>query len=287
MAREMIGIIGGSGLYQMDGVKLTGEKSLETPFGKPSDSIMLGQLNGFDVAFLPRHGRGHRILPHEINYRANIFAMKMLGVNSIISVSAVGSMKEGIHPGHLVIVDQFVDRTKSREETFFGDGLAVHVSFAEPCCPRLRKAAIMGARKSGATVHEQGTYVCIEGPMFSSRAESMIFRSWGVDVIGMTNYQEAKLAREAEICYATIALSTDYDCWHASEGPVDVAMVIKTLTDNVAKAQATIREMLPTLDGGSDCPCRHALKDAIITDRRAIPEEAKKKLGPIIGKYVS
>jgi 5'-methylthioadenosine phosphorylase len=287
MAKGLIGIIGGSGLYQMDGVRVTGEKMVETPFGKPSDAILLGQVNGCDVAFLPRHGRGHRILPHEINYRANIFAMKMMGIETIISVSAVGSMKEGIHPGHLVIVDQFVDRTKCRKETFFGDGLAVHASFAEPVCPRLRKLAIAAAKKAGATVHERGTYVCIEGPMFSSRAESMIYRSWDVDVIGMTNYQEAKLAREAEICYATIALSTDYDCWHMGEGPVDVAMVVKTLTENVAKAQNAIKAMLPELDSGEGCSCRSALKDAIITHRQAIADDIKVKLAPIIGKYVS
>lgn len=286
MAREILGIIGGSGLYQMEGVRVTGERVVETPFGKPSDAIMIGQINGFDVAFLPRHGKGHRFLPHEINYRANIFAMKMLGVENIVSVSAVGSMKEGIHPGHLVIVDQFVDRTKSRIDTFFGDGLAVHASFAEPVCPRLRKLLIAAARKSGATVHEAGTYVCIEGPMFSSRAESMIYRSWGVDVIGMTNYQEAKLAREAEICYATIALSTDYDCWHMGEGPVDVAMVIKTLTENVSKAQATIKAALPEMGGGAGCSCREALKDAIMTDRRVIPADVKKRLAPIVGKYL-
>ncbi|HPQ81922.1 MAG TPA: S-methyl-5'-thioadenosine phosphorylase, partial [bacterium] len=194
--------------------------------------------------------------------------------------------KEGIKPGHILIVDQFVDRTKSRPDTFFGEGLAVHASFADPVCPRLRKLAVAAAKKTGATVHEQGTYICIEGPMFSSRAESMIYRSWGVDVIGMTNYQEAKLAREAEICYATIAMPTDYDCWHVGEGPVDVAMVVKTLTENVSKAQATIKAMLPELDGGSGCPCRDALRDSIMTDRREIPAEVKERLAPIVGKYL-
>ncbi|MFA4875037.1 MAG: S-methyl-5'-thioadenosine phosphorylase, partial [bacterium] len=205
MTEGIIGIIGGSGLYKMEGVKISEERAIETPFGAPSDAIMMGTLEGRRVAFLPRHGRGHCILPHEINYRANIFAMKMLGVDQIISVSAVGSMKEGIRPGHLVMVDQFVDRTKSRPQTFFGNGIAAHVGFADPVCARLQRAAVAAANGLNIAAHEKGTYVCIEGPMFSSRAESNIYRSWGVDVIGMTNYQEAKLAREAEICYATIA----------------------------------------------------------------------------------
>lgn len=287
MTQGLTAIIGGSGLYQMEGVRVKGEKVVDTPFGRPSDAIILGELSGVDVAFLPRHGRGHKILPHEINFRANIFALKLLGVTQIISVSAVGSMKEEIKPGHLVIVDQFVDRTKCRADTFFGDGLAVHASFADPVCARLKTAAVKAARASGATVHDGGTYVCIEGPMFSSRAESKIYRSWGVDVIGMTNYQEAKLAREAEICYATIALSTDYDCWHVDEGPVDVAMVVKTLQDNVAKAQKTISLILPEIKDGHDCQCHSALEHAIITDRGSITDNVKDKLGPIIGKYLS
>lgn len=285
MAANPIGIIGGSGLYQMEGVILREERVVETPFGAPSDALMLGQLDGREVVFLPRHGRGHRILPHEINYRANIFAMKMLGVTQIISVSAVGSMKEGIAPGHLVLVDQFMDRTKDRPQTFFGDGLVAHVSFADPVCNRLRRAAVQAARGTGAEVHDGGVYICIEGPMFSSKAESRIYRQWGVDVIGMTNYQEAKLAREAEICYATIALSTDYDCWHEGEGPVDVETVVRTLKENVQKAQATIRRMLPALADG-DCACRHALAGAIMTDPKQIPAEVKRRLKPIIENYV-
>lgn len=287
MAKNPIGVIGGSGLYQMEGLTITGEKVVETPFGKPSDAIMLGRLGDSEVAFLPRHGRGHKILPHEINYRANIYAMKTLGVEKIISVSAVGSMKEKIKPGHLVIVDQFVDRTKCRVDTFFGEGIAVHASFADPVCQCLKKLAAASAKKIGAKVHDGGTYVCIEGPMFSSRAESNIYRSWNVDVIGMTNYQEAKLAREAEICYVTIALSTDYDCWRVEEGPVDVAMVMNTMKENVAKAKATIREMIPKVDACKcACPCRSALKGAIITDPKAISEEVKNKLKVIIGKYI-
>ncbi len=285
MAGKPIGIIGGSGLYRMEGVVVREERVIETPFGAPSDALMLGTLDGREIAFLSRHGRGHRILPHEINYRANIFAMKMLGVQQIVSVSAVGSMKEGIQPGHLVLVDQFVDRTKDRPQTFFGEGIAAHVSFADPVCGRLRRSAVQAARDSGATVHDGGVYICIEGPMFSSKAESRIFRQWGVDVIGMTNYQEAKLAREAELCYATIALSTDYDCWHEGEGPVDVETIVRTLRENVQRAQATIRRMLPALDDG-DCTCRHALAGAIMTDPKQIPPEVKRKLKPIIGNYI-
>ena len=286
MTKGRVGIIGGSGLYSMEGVRITEERVMDTPFGSPSDAILLGELEGRDVAFLPRHGRGHRILPHEINYRANIFAMKELGVDTIISVSAVGSMKDGIQPGDLVIVDQFIDRTKVREQTFFGNGIAAHVGFADPVCGTLSKLLIDGVREVGATVHGQGTYICIEGPMFSSRAESNLYRSWDVDVIGMTNYQEAKLAREAEICYATIALATDYDCWHMHEGVVDVATVVKTLQENVAKAQNVIRAVLPKLSIGDDCPCRSALDGAIMTDKTKIPEDVKKKLAPIIGKYI-
>ncbi len=286
MTKGIVGIIGGSGLYKMDGVKITDERAVDTPFGKPSDLIMMGEIEGREVAFLPRHNRGHTILPHEINYRANIFAMKKLGVETIISVSAVGSMKDGIQPGDLVIVDQFVDRTKVREQTFFGDGIAAHVVFADPVCDSLGKVLCDGARETGHNFHDHGTYVCIEGPMFSSRAESNIYRSWGVDVIGMTNYQEAKLAREAEICYATIALATDYDCWRMHEGPVDVAMVIKTLRENVSKAQDVIRAVLPKLPTSNNCSCRTALDGAIMTDKKMIPEDLKKKLAPIIGKYI-
>ncbi len=286
MANELIGIIGGSGLYRMEGVRISGEKRVVTPFGEASDALLLGTLGDREVVFLPRHGRGHRILPHEINYRANIYAMKEMGVETIVSVSAVGSLREDIHPGELVIVDQFVDRTKVRDQSFFGEGLAVHAAFADPVCGHLRGALVAAAKKSGAAVHDGGTYICIEGPMFSSKAESNLYRSWGMDVIGMTNYTEAKLAREAEICYATIALATDYDCWHEEEGPVDVAQVVRILQENVTKAQKTIGALLPDYAPDADCPCRHALKDAIITDRRAIDDDTKNRLRPIIGKYL-
>ncbi len=285
MAEGIIGIIGGSGLYDMEGVKIEKERTFATPFGAPSDAIMMGTLEGKEVAFIPRHGHGHRILPHEINFRANIYALKSLGVNRIISVSAVGSMREEIKPGDLVMVDQFVDRTKARPQTFFGNGIAAHVAFAEPVCKNLREAATAAANASGVKAHDGGTYICIEGPMFSSRAESNIYRSWGVDVIGMTNYQEAKLAREAEICYTTIALVTDYDCWRAEEENVDVKMIIKTLTANVEKAQQVIRKMVPTLTD-KDCACHHALESAIMTKPELIPDEVKRNLKPIIGKYV-
>jgi 5'-methylthioadenosine phosphorylase len=282
----LIGIIGGSGLYQMEGVEITGERRVGTPFGSPSDAVITGILDGKEVAFLPRHGIGHKIPPHKINYRANIFALKELGVDTIISVSAVGSMKENIHPGELVMVDQFMDRTKDRPQTFYEEGIAVHVGFADPVCETLRKALVESARDAKVAVHDGGTYICIEGPAFSSRAESRIYHSWGVDVIGMTNYQEAKLAREAEICFATIALSTDYDCWHHEEGPVDVAMVLETMKNNVVNAKKTISGVIKSYDFSKSCACREALKGAIITDPNAIHDNVKMKLGPIIGKYL-
>lgn len=286
MSKGLIGIIGGSGFYQMDGVKITEEKRVVTPFGEPSDAIMMGKLDATDIAFIPRHGRGHRIPPHKLNFRANIFALKKLGVKTLISISAVGSMKENIHPGDLVVVDQFLDRTKGRVDTFFDDGLAVHVSFADPVCSKLRSAAVAAAKSENIPVHDGGTYVCIEGPAFSSRAESLLYRTWGVDVIGMTNYQEAKLAREAEMCFTTIALSTDYDCWHVDEGPVDVAMIIKTLSENVKKAQTTIRKLLSSYTEDDSCPCHSSLKYAIMTDKKAITPESRQKVGLLIEKYI-
>jgi len=286
MAKNLIGIIGGSGLYAMEGLKVTEEKMVDTPYGRPSDAIILGTLEGQDIAFLPRHGRGHVIPPHEINFRANIYALKTLGVERIISVSAVGSMKENIHPGDIVIVDQFIDRTKVRQQTFFNDGIVAHVSFADPVCPAMFDKLSRSASNVGAKVHKGGTYICIEGPMFSSRAESNVYRSWGVDVIGMTNYQEAKLAREAEICYATVALSTDYDCWHTSEEAVDAMKVVEVMGKNVATAKKIIKDVLPNLPAERNCPCATSLQNAIVTDRAKITAETRKRLKPIIGRYI-
>lgn len=286
MAKQLIGIIGGSGLYAMEGLKVKGERIMETPFGNPSDAIILGELEGRDVAFLPRHGRGHAIPPHQINFRANIYALKSLGVERIISVSAVGSMKENIHPGDIVIVDQFIDRTKMRHQTFFEEGIVAHVSFADPVCPTMFDGLAKSASNVGAKVHKGGTYVCIEGPMFSSRAESNVYRSWGVDVIGMTNYQEAKLAREAEICYATVALSTDYDCWHQTEEAVDAMKVVEVMNKNVVTAKKIIKDVLPQLPLERNCPCATSLANAIVTDRAKISNDVKKRLKPIIGKYI-
>lgn len=288
MSQLKLAVIGGSGLYEMEGLKLLDEKKVSTPFGDPSDSVILGELEGKQIAFLPRHGRGHRFSPSEINYRANIWALKSLGMEQILSVSAVGSMKEEIPPGDIVIVDQFIDRTKSRPSTFFENGIVAHVSFADPVCPRLSEQIFTAAQTAGVGVHRGGTYLCIEGPMFSSRAESRVYRSWGVSVIGMTNYQEAKLAREAEICYSTMALSTDYDCWHEEEAPVTVAMVIETMHKNVINAKKIIREALRQIDLNQkrSCGCANALEHAIMTDRKWIPDAARERLKPIIGKYL-
>lgn len=281
-----IGIIGGSGLYDIEGIKITNERTVETPYGEPSCKIKEGELGGREIVFLPRHGKGHRIQPHEINYRANIFAMKVLGVERIISVSAVGSMREQIHPGDLVVIDQFIDRTKMRHQTFFGDGLVAHVPFADPVCPHLAEKLFKAGREIGASIHKGGSYVCIEGPMFSTRAESNIYRSWGATVIGMTNYQEAKLAREAEICYSTVALVTDYDCWHESEESVDIEQIINVMNKNVSTAKSMIKTVMSYIDEGKFCNCHKALKGGILTEKSYIPEETKKKLKPIIGKYV-
>lgn len=283
---NVVGVIGGSGLYDMEG--LTGVKSVkvETPFGDPSDEYVTGMLGDTKMVFLPRHGRGHRFTPSEVNYRANIFGMKKLGAEWIISVSAVGSMKEKIAPGHIVIVDQFFDRTKNRPSSFFGNGIVGHVEFADPVCKDLSDVLYGAAKKAGATVHKGGTYICIEGPQFSTRAESNIYRSWGVDVIGMTNIPEAKLAREAEICYATVALSTDYDCWHTTEESVTVDMILETLRKNVTMAKEIIRNAAPAISAKRDCKCASAMKFATITDRKAIPAGAKEDLSLLLGKYL-
>ncbi|GMR04231.1 MAG: S-methyl-5'-thioadenosine phosphorylase [Thermodesulfobacteriota bacterium] len=286
MKEKVVGVIGGSGLYDMEGLEDVKPVKVSTPFGDPSDEYITGRLGDVRMVFLPRHGRGHRLLPSELNYRANIYGMKKLGVEWIISVSAVGSMKEEIKPGHIVIADQFFDRTKGRVSTFFGSGMVGHIEFADPVCGDLSKVLHGAAKDAGADVHMGGTYICIEGPQFSTRAESNVYRSWGVDVIGMTNIPEAKLAREAEICYATIALSTDYDCWHAEEESVTVEMILETLKKNVAMAKEIIRLAAPGVGEPRECKCATAMKYAVITDTSAIPEKAKEDLDLIIGKYL-
>ncbi len=282
----MIGVIGGSGLYQMAGLEAVRRVSVETPFGKPSDKLVRGRIGALELVFLPRHGIGHRWLPTEINFRANIFAMKKLGVERIISVSAVGSLRAEIAPGHLVIPDQFIDRTTQRPSTFFGKGIVAHVSLADPFCQALSGILARAAASEGARVHEGGTYVCMEGPQFSTRAESHMYRSWGAHVIGMTNLQEAKLAREAEICFGTLALATDYDCWNEHAGDVEIENVLAVLAQNVELAQKTIRRALATLGEPRTCSCASALKDAIITDKSRIPKKVRAELRPIIGKYL-
>ena len=284
--RVTLGVIGGSGLYEMEG--LTNVKTLRvaTPFGTPSDAYIVGTLFGKRVAFLPRHGRGHRIMPTDINYRANIFGMKKLGVERIISVSAVGSMKEEIKPGDIVVPDQFYDHTKHRRSTFFGNGVVAHVGMAEPVCAALSAALIEAGVKTGATIHRGGTYLCMEGPQFSTRAESMTYRNWAVDVIGMTNATEAKLAREAEICYSTIALATDYDCWHHSEEAVTVEAVLEVMRRNIETSKAMIRQAVQMLPSTRNCGCGEALRNTIMTPAKLIPSRTKKDLAPIIGKYI-
>lgn len=290
MTQPVVGVIGGSGLYEIEGLTDVREVKLETPFGVPSDSYVTGILGGAKMVFLPRHGRGHRLLPSEVNYRANIYGMKTLGVEHIISVSAVGSMKEEIVPGHIVIPDQFFDRTQGkRASTFFGDGVVGHVQFADPVCPDLSPLLAEAARNVGATVHQGGTYICIEGPNFSTRAESNIYRSWGVDIIGMTNIPEARLAREAEICYGTVALATDYDCWHEGHDDVSVDAVIAIIQQNVATARNIIKsatELIVKQRQQRMCPCAEALKFAIMTDKSLIPNKTREALEPIIGKYL-
>jgi len=282
-----IGVIGGSGLYEMEGLTDVGREIVMTPFGDPSDEFVTGTLEGVRMVFLPRHGRGHRLLPSEVNYRANIYAMKRLGVERIISVSAVGSLREEIHPGHIVIPDQFYDRTKGvRKDTFFGNGIVAHVPFADPVCRSLCDVLEGAARDAGATVHRGGTYVCMEGPAFSTRAESFSYRDLGASVIGMTNLTEAKLAREAEICYGTIALSTDYDCWHEAHEDVSVEQIVTIIRQNVAMAKSIIRHAVRRIGGERSCPCATALQYAIITDPSVIPAGVKRDLAPIVGRYL-
>jgi 5'-methylthioadenosine phosphorylase len=281
-----IGVIGGSGLYEIEGLTQIRKVKIATPFGKPSDEYIIGTLHGMRVAFLPRHGRGHRIMPTDINYRANIYGMKKLGVERIISVSAVGSMKEEIKPGDIVIPDQFYDHTRQRRSTFFGNGVVAHVGMAEPVCAHLSSSLIDAGVTVGATVHRGGTYLCMEGPQFSTLAESLIYRTWNVDVIGMTNATEAKLAREAELCYSTIALATDYDCWHHSEEAVTVEAVLEVMKHNIETSKAMIREAVRTLGRARTCACGAALRNTIMTPEKLIPMKAKKDLAPIIGKYL-
>ena len=278
MAEKILGVIGGSGLYQMDGLEVNDKVSIETPFGHPSDQIILGNLQGKKMAFLPRHGVGHFIPPSEINFRANIFAMKKIGVEKIISVSAVGSMKEEYPPGHFVVPDQFVDRTNRRISTFFTTGLVGHVSLADPICRATCAVLYEAGKNAGATVHKGGTYICIEGPQFSTRAESNIYRQWGADVIGMTNVTEAKLAREAGICYATLALVTDYDCWHIEEEPVTLEAVLKIMHQNVEKAKQVINELVPLMDSVETCCCSDAAEQAVVTEPGKVSEKIKKDL---------
>ena len=280
-----VGVIGGSGLYELEG--LTGARwvRVRTPFGEPSDAYCVGQLGDRIVAFLPRHGRGHRIMPSELNFRANIYGFKKLGVEWVISISAVGSMREELRPLDLVIPDQFFDWTRRRVSSFFGSGIAAHVGMADPVCPDLAGRLEKAARATGARVHHGGTYLCIEGPQFSSKGESRIYRQWGVDVIGMTNMPEAKLAREAELCYATLALVTDYDVWHESEAHVDVASVVANLLKNTATAKEVLRRLIPEVGPPRRCPCPSLLRDAVITNPRAFPPRTRKALGLLLDKY--
>jgi len=286
MSQAEIGIIGGSGLYDISGLEEKSESQIDTPFGSPSDAYILGRLEGKRVAFLARHGRGHRILPTELNFRANIYGFKMLGVKRLLSASAVGSLKLEHEPMDFVLPDQFVDRTSQRVSTFFGEGIVAHISFADHICSQLARQVEVAAGKINFPIQRGGSYVCIEGPAFSTRAESELYRSWGMDLIGMTNLQEAKLAREAEICYVTIAMVTDYDCWHEEEEPVTVEMLLGYLEKNSGNAQNLIKEVLKILSDEFDCPCQHALQNAIITQPDVIPETTKEKLKVVIGKYL-
>ncbi len=285
MNEVKLAVIGGSGVYDMEALTDIEERKVRTPFGNPSDSIVIGTLSGTRIAFLPRHARGHRLTPTEVPYRANIWALKSLGVERIISVSACGSMKEKYEPRHIVIPDQIYDNTKLRPLSFFGDGLVAHISFAEPFCPHLRPLLFAAAQKAGGTVHMGGTFITIEGPRFSTRGESTIYRSWGVDIIGMTAVPEAQLAREAEICYATMAHVTDYDCWHEEEEAVNVEMLIANLMANAALSKRTIAELVPMLADGRPCDCGSTLSTAFITRRDVIPSQKIEQLGPVVARY--
>ena len=281
-----VGVIGGSGLYKMEGLTDVREIDIDTPFGKPSDSIVAGKLEGVGIAFLPRHGRGHRIPPTDVPYRANIYALKSLGVEHIIAINAVGSLKEEIEPGHMLIPDQLIDRTRNRVSTFFRDDIVAHVSFAEPFCPALSRIVYEAAGEVGVTVHRGGTYIAMEGPAFSTRAESRLYKSWGADVIGMTAMPEAKLAREAEICYAIIACATDYDCWKEVNEALNIEVILDVLKRNVENSKKIIRLAVGRIPDKRDCECASALRLALVTDHKRIPAEKKKMLGLLIGKYI-
>jgi 5'-methylthioadenosine phosphorylase len=286
LAQAEIGIIGGSGLYSMPGLSDAQEVRLDTPFGDPSDAFILGTLEGRKVAFLARHGRGHRILPSELNFRANIHAFKQLGAERVVSVSAVGSLKEDHKPLEFVIPDQFFDRTRHRVDTFFGDGIVAHISFADPVCAHLAGVVESACQKAGVIGKRGGTYLCMEGPQFSTKAESNVYRSWGMDVIGMTNLQEAKLAREAELCYVTVAMVTDYDCWHPHHDSVTVDQIVAVLMKNAENATKVVRETVAAMPKDRSCKCGSALAHAIITERDKIPAATRQKLSLIISKYL-
>jgi len=281
-----IGVIGGSGLYAMEGLTDTREVRVKTPFGEPSDKFVVGTVEGKRVAFLTRHGRGHRILPSDLNFRANIYAMKLLGVQRILSVSAVGSLQESLRPGEFLIPDQFFDSTKGRRSTFFGEGLVAHVTFDKPTCPEVSAVLAASCKAVGVAAHEKGTYICMEGPQFSTLAEAQYHRAMNFSVIGMTNVTEAKLAREAEICYATVAMITDYDCWHPEHDSVTVAQIIATLNQNAANAQKLLRQAIKSMPAAASCRCGDALKHAILTDPKVVPSATKKKLAAIVEKYL-
>jgi 5'-methylthioadenosine phosphorylase len=286
MSERILGVVGGSGFYKLPGLTDVEEVRVDTPFGPPSDAVIRGRLGDTTLLFLPRHGRGHRLTPSQINYRANVFALKTLGAQGIISVSACGSMQEEIGVGQLVIVDQFFDRTRGRADTYFDCGVAAHVQFADPVCPDLAATLYDAAVRLGLPARRGGTYLCMEGPAFSTRAESRIYRQWGVHVIGMTNIPEAKLAREAELCYATIAVPTDYDCWRSEHADVDVASIVQSLRQNVQRAQDVIREAVPRFALPRTCACPTALDTALITDRAAIPADARQRLAPLLGRVL-
>lgn len=286
MGDRILGVIGGSGLYELPGIRDVRPVRVSTPFGDPSDALMRGRLGDVEVIFLPRHGVGHRILPSEVPFRANVFALKQLGAEFLLSIGAVGSLREQLAPGHVVVPDQFIDRTVARKSTFFGDGIVVHVSLADPVCATLADAVDAAAREAGGTVHRGGTYLCMEGPQFSTRAESHMYRQWGADVIGMTNWQEAKLAREAELCFASLALVTDYDCWKSDAEHVVIEEVLRILAANAHLAQRAVAGVASRLPAARTCPCASALQNAIITNPKLIPAETRERLAPLIGRYV-